>query len=94
MAKRMRAAAKMPEESLKSMKAPEIVVQTSIEQDEETTFRLVFKRKRKATTLPAEHSHSDGRTPHRSTVHSKGHQDVIVVQECEVGSSKGNSLWD
>jgi len=94
MAKRMRAIAKMPDESLKPKKAPKIVAQTSTEHDEETTFGLVFKRKRKATTPPVEHSHSDGQTPHPGIVHSEGHQDVIVVQKCEAGSSKGKSLWD
>ena len=77
MEKRMRAAAKMPDESFK--------------QNEETTSGLVFKRKRKATTPLAEHSHFDGRTPHPGTIHSEGHQDVIVVQECEAGSSKGRA---
>jgi len=82
MAKRMRAAAKMLDESLKPKKVPKIVTETSTEQDEETASGLVFKRKRRATTPPVEHSRSDG------------HQDVIIVQECEDGSSKGKSLWD
>jgi len=55
---------------------------------------LVIKRKRRATTPPAKHSHSDGRTPYLGTAHSKGHQEVNIVPECEAGSSRGKSLWD
>ena len=94
MVKRMKETAKMPDESLKKKKALKIVAQTSTEQDKETTSGLVFKRKIKVTTPPAEHSHSDGRTPYPGIVHCEGHQDIILVQECEAGSFKGKSLLD
>jgi len=74
-----------------------LITQTPTKQDEETTFRLVFKRKRKTTIPPTEHSHSDGRASHQDIAHSHGHappQDVIVIQECEAESSKEKSLWD
>ena len=61
MAKRIRATANMPKDSLtQKQKASATTTQAPIEQDEETTSGLVFKRKRKATTAPTEYSHSDG----------------------------------
>jgi len=61
LAKKMRAVASLPKESLKQKrKAPTLTTQTPTEQDEETTSGLVFKRKRKTATPPTKHSHSDG----------------------------------
>jgi len=86
LAKKMRADASRPKESLtQKWKAPTLVTKTPTDKDEETTFGLVFKRKRKVTTTPTEDSHSDGRA---------SHQDIIVIQECETESSRGKSLWD
>ncbi|KAK7364686.1 hypothetical protein VNO80_13427 [Phaseolus coccineus] len=97
MAKQMRAAT-MPKDSLtKKRKAPVTITQTPTEQDKEATSGLVFKRRRRAATPPVEHSYSDGRFLGQVVVHSEGHalnHDVIIFQECEVGSSKGKSLWD
>jgi len=57
MAKKTRAAAKMPKDSLtRKKKAPVTITQAPTEQDEETTWELVFKRKRKAIAPPTEHS--------------------------------------
>jgi len=82
----MRVAASRAKESLtQKRKAPTLITQTLTVQDEETTFGLIFKRKRKVTTPPTEHSHSNGRAPH---------QDVIIIQKCEAKSSRGKSLWD
>ena len=62
MAKRVRATAIMPKDSLaQKQKASATTTQAPIEQDKETTMGLVFKRKRKETTAPTEHSHSDER---------------------------------
>ncbi|KAK7377719.1 hypothetical protein VNO80_03150 [Phaseolus coccineus] len=47
MAKRMRAAAALPDEPLKQGKAPVIVAPNPIDQDEETTSGFVFKRRRR-----------------------------------------------
>jgi len=63
LAKKMRVAASMPKESLKKKrKAPTLITQTPTGKDEETTFGLVFKRKRKKTIPLIEHS----RSRHRS----------------------------
>ncbi|KAK7342268.1 hypothetical protein VNO80_25214 [Phaseolus coccineus] len=98
MAKKKRAAASLPKDSLKQKwKALVTITQTPVEQEEETNFGSIFKRTRRATTPLAEHSQFDGRTPHPNAVHSEGNalpHDLIVIPECEVGSSKGKSLWD
>ncbi|ESW04857.1 hypothetical protein PHAVU_011G131100 [Phaseolus vulgaris] len=78
-------------------KASVTITQAPTEREEETTSGLVFKRKRKATAPPTEHSHLDGRAPHQDIVLSEGHaphRDVIVIQEGEAKSSKRKSLWD
>ena len=86
LAKKTRATASLPKESLKQKSiTPAMITQPPTDQDEETTFRLVFKRKRKATTHSTKHSHSDGQTPH---------QEVIIIQKCEAERSRGKSPWD
>jgi len=68
-----------------------------IEQEEDTTSGLAFKRKRKATAPPTEHSHLDGQTLDQDIVPLEGqasHRDVIVIQEGEAESSKSKSLWE
>jgi len=72
-AKRMRAAANMPKDSLaQKQKAPATTTQASTKQDEDTTSGLVFQKKRKAIVAPIEHSHSDGRAPPQHVAHSEG----------------------
>ena len=86
LAKKMRAAASLPEESLtQKRKSPAMIIYTPTDQDEETTSEIVFKRKRATTTPHTEHSHSDGQAPH---------QEVIIIQECETESLRRKSLWD
>jgi len=92
--KRMRAVAQVPQDL--KLKTPITVVQASIEDEEETSFGMVFKRKRKATTVPTEHSHSDGHAPsHYAPLASPTlPRDMMVVQEDEGTSSRRNGLWD
>ena len=98
MAKRMRATAIMPKDSLaQKQKAPVTTIQALTEQDQETTSRLVFKIKRKATATLTEHSHLDGRAPSQHAALSEGRAptlDVVVIQEGEAESYRGKSLWD
>jgi len=69
----MRAAASLPKESLaQKRKALALIAQTLTDPNEQTISGLVFKRKRKATIPPTEHSHLDDRAPH---------QEVITIQE-------------
>jgi len=60
-AKKMRATAQAPKDL--KLKAPTTIVQTPTEDDEETNSEMIFKRKRKTTTAPIEHSHSDRHAP-------------------------------
>jgi len=84
--RKMRAAASLPKESLtQKRKALVVITHNLIDSDEQTTSRLVFKRKRKVTTPPTENSHSGDRAPH---------QEVKIIQECKSESSKAKSLWD
>jgi len=98
MAKKIRTVANMPTDSLtQKKKASVTITQALTEQEEDTTSGLDFKRKRKATAPPTEHSHLDGRGPHQDVVSSEGqapHRDVIVIQEGEAESYKRKSLWD
>jgi len=74
MAKRIRAIANMPKDSLtQKKKASVTITQAPTEQEEDTTLGLAFKRNRKATTPPTEHSHLDGQAPHQDVVLSEGH---------------------
>jgi len=92
MAKRMKAAANVPKESLK-LKAP---AQSPFD-DKETTSGMVFTRKRKTLAAPTEHSYSIGRAPSIHVVPFGGQippRDTMVIQEGEAESSKKSYLWD
>jgi len=84
--RKIRAATSLSKESLtQKRKAPAMITNPPIDLDKETTSGLIFKKKRKTTIPPTEHSHSDGRAPH---------QEVVIIHECEAESSTRKSLWD
>ena len=101
-AKRMRAAAQVPQDL--KLKAPTTVVPTFTEDDEETNFGLVFKRKRKVIVVPTEHSNSDRRAPSNSDGPAPSNcapsasptqpRDRMVMQEDEGTSYRGKGLGD
>ncbi|KAK7342260.1 hypothetical protein VNO80_25205 [Phaseolus coccineus] len=64
--RKMRAAASLPKESLaQKRKALIVITQIPTDPDEQTTFGLVFKRRRPTPIPPTEHSHSDNRAPYQ-----------------------------
>jgi len=89
----MRDAANVPTQKLK-------LVTTTTQaptDDEETTSRLVFTRKRKAIAAPTKHSHSNGRAPSHHVTPSEGQnppRDMMVVREGKAKSSKRGNLWN
>ena len=88
----MRATTQAPQDL--KLKAPTTFVQTPTEDDEETNFETIFKRKRKTTTAPTEHSHLDGRSPsyHAPSTSQTLPRDMMVVQEDKGTSLRGNGL--
>ena len=73
MAKKMRAVANMPKDSwTQKTKVSVTITQASTEQEKDTTSGLAFKKKRKATAPPTEHSHLDGRALHQDVVPPEG----------------------
>ena len=93
-AKSMRAVAQAPQNLL--LKAPAIIVPTFTEDNEETFSRPIFKRRRKTTAAPTEHSESDGCAPsnHAPPPSPTPPRDMIVVREDKGTSFQEEGIWD
>jgi len=96
MAKKMRAVAQAPQAQDLKLKALAIAAPTPMEDEEETYFELVFKRRRNTTVAPSEHSTLDG---HVSSLHApplspSPSRDMVVVREDEGTSFQEEGLWD